>query len=502
MKKFRLPAITPQFGIAIFPCLKTSDSIPIGDYVFRPTTDVAGLPDDQATAISEVASMLYARDDVRIAQASYAITEPLGMYRPGPVIESLERVRSVVGYLYSAAHPSLGDAFMPFEFASLAVLQPANVSSFLVRPDHGTVMPSSPEGFVADDFYNTPGYEGVYNRRPVWLAKGSRLYGGHTHTILNIGQDLYCDIGGHRGEGRSRALLLELLQRPATPFSERIFTALDWYNDANDRYAQPDKSLLSLAVAFEVLLELPSSEKTDRLSDSISLLLGRTARLKEWAIQFYAARSQVAHEGKVRDWSFYSSKTAQKGQFSQYFGSVMTYGLEIFQLCLATILTGGRFAEQAGLAERFVANSERYAEISKRLGQASGTPEEAIAAIEPLIEELTRYQFVSSPTLIVEVIKTLQAAAKMLGRCDLLFEDGLTAALKAVEDTTRGEQYAMLGALEELERQLRAADRAALGRPAQIVGQLVEVGWRGLFMIFWHLKDQRSAEIAAGKPPI
>ncbi|MGY4396436.1 hypothetical protein ACVWZA_001616 [Sphingomonas sp. UYAg733] len=501
MTKFRLPAIVAEFGIAIFPCLKTSNPIRIGEYTFSSTTDLSGLPDDQAAAVSELAAMLYARDDVRIAQASYAITEPLGVFRPGPVIERLDRVRAVVGYLYSGAHPTFGDAFMPFEFASMAVIQPANVSTFLVRPDHGTILPPAPEGFVADEFWHTPGYEGTYNRRPVWLAKGSRLYGGHTYTPLNIAQDLYSDIGGHRGEGRSRALLLELLHRPITPFGERIFIALGWYNDANDRYADPDKSLLSLAVAFEVLLELPSSDKTDRLSDSISLLLGRTARVKDWAVQFYAARSQVAHEGRVRDWWFYSAKPTQKGQPTHRSGSVMTYGLEIFQLCLATILTGGKLAEQSGLAERFIANSERYAEISERLGRASGSPEEAIAAIEPLVEELNRFQFVSSPTSIEEVIKALRAAAKALGRCDVQFDDDLTRALKAVQDTPKGDEFATLSALEALEKQMQDADRATLGPATQVVGQLVEVGWRGLFMILYRLKDQRAADIAGGAPP-
>lgn len=496
-----MPAITAAFGIAIFPCLKTSDSIRIGDYIFRSTTDVLGLPDDQAAAVSELATMLYARDDVRIAHASYAITEPLGVFRPGPVIERLNRVRAVVGYLYSGAHPTFGDAFMPFEFASLAVVQPANVSTFLVRPDHGTILPPPPAGFITDASHQTPGYEGSYNRRPVWLAKGSRLYGAHTNTPLNIAQDLHIDFGGHHSDGRSRALLFELLERQVTPFGERIFTALDWYNDANDRDADPDKSLLSLAVAFEVLLELPSSEKTDRLSDSISLLLGRTARVKDWAAQFYAARSQVAHEGRVRDWWFYSAKSPQKGQPSHRFGSVMTYGLEIFQLCLATILTGSKLAEQSGLAERFVANSERYAEISERLGRASGSPEEAIVAIEPLVEELNRYQFVSSPTSIEGVIKALRAAAKALSRCDLQLDDDLAVALQAVQDTQKGDDFATLSALEALEKQMQEMDRATLGPVAQVVGGLVEVGWRSLFMIFYRLKDQRATDIARGAPP-
>lgn len=499
--KFRLPAITPQFGFAIFPCLKTSAPICIGGYTFRSTTDLSGLSDEQAAAVSEVAAMLYARDDVRIADAVYAITEPLGSLRPGPVIERLNRVRAVVGYLYSSPHPTNGDAFMPFEFASLAVVQPANVSTFLVRPEHGTILPPFPEGFVADDFHNTPGYEGVYDRRPVWLAKGSRLYGGHTHTILNIAQDFYIDVGGRRGAGRSgRELLLELLDRPLTPFCERIFTAIDWFNRANERYEGVDQNLLSLAIAFEVLLELPSSEKTDRLADSIALLLGRTTRLKDWASQFYTARSQVAHEGRVRDWWFYSTKPVQKSERSHRFGSVMTYGLEIFQLCLATILTGAKLAEESRLAERFVANSERYIQVAETLGRATGSANAAIAAIAPLVDELDRYQFVSSPTSVGEVIKALRAGAKVLSRCDLQISEDLAAALKGFHDSPKRDDFAALTALDALERQMRSADRVALGPAGEIVAKLIEVGWRALFQIYYQLRDQRRAEVTGDAP--
>ena len=67
----------------------------------------------------------------------------------------------------------------------------------------------------------------------------------------------------------------------------------------------PDRALLNLAVAFEALLRLPDSSKTERLVDAITLLLGRTERLDDWAQQFYAARSRVAHEGKVGNRYYY-----------------------------------------------------------------------------------------------------------------------------------------------------------------------------------------------------
>lgn len=441
--------------------------------------------------------MLYARDDVRIAEAVYAITEPLGVFRPGPIITKLEQVRAVVGYLYSSPHPVNGDAFMPFEFSSLAVVQPANLTAFLVRPEHGTVLPSPPEGFVVDDYHQTRGYEGDFNRRPLWLAKGSRLYGGHTDTILNISQDLYTDIGGFRRSRRSGGeLLLDLLDAPISPFRDRIFTAIDWYNGATERYDGLAKNLLSLAIAFEVLLELPSGEKTDRLTDSIALLLGRTVRLKDWASQFYAARSEVAHEGRVRDWAFYTTKHTQKGEHPHRFGSIMTYGLEIFQLCLATILTGGRLAEQSGLAERFVANSERYVQITEKFGQAAGSASASITAIKTLVDELERYQFVSSPTPVTIVLKALRGAATALIQCDLQISDDFAKALKAFRDAPKKDDFVAMTALEALEQQMRSADRVMLGSAGEIVAKLIEVSWRGLFVIYYQLKEQKAAVAA------
>lgn len=493
--KFRLPAVAPQFGIAIFPCLKTSAPLRIGGYTFRSTTDLAELPDEQVTAVTEIAAMLYARDDVRIAKATYAITEPLGSLRPGSVIERLYQVRAVVGYLYSSPHPTQGVPFMPFEFASLAMVQPANVSTFLVRPEYGTILPPLPQDFIADDCHETLGYEGVYNRRPLWLVRGSRLYGGHTNTTLNVAQDLSIDIGKFQGISRSgRDLLLELLERPLSPFGERIMTAIDWYNRANDQSDEPDRNLLSLAVAFEVLLELPSSEKTERLTDGIALLLGRTARLKDWASQFYAARSQVAHEGRVRDWWFYSESPTQKGKSLHRFGSVMTYGLEIFQLCLTTILTGAKLAEKSQLAERFIANSERYIQITQSLSQFKGSTDDAIASIKPLVDELDRYQFVSSPTSVGDVIKALRAAAKALSQGNLQISEELTATLNGFCDSPKQDDFAALIALEALERQMRNTDQVILGPAGQVVAKLIEVGWRKLFMVYYQIRKQREAE--------
>lgn len=485
-----------DFSVAIFPFLKTSAPLQLGGYSFRCTTDLEGLPEEQAKAVSELAAMLYLRDDIRIARSTYAIAEPLGVFRPGPVAERLERIRAVVGYIYSAPNPMNGDVFLPFESASLLVVSPGGVIIHLVRPDHGTIISAAASQLDPDAFGNVPGFEGLLNlRQPLWLTTASRVYGPIANMGLNISQDLHHDLDEALAYSRSGAsLLMELLGRPAAPFSERIFTALAWYNAANEQHGDPDKSLLNLAVAFEALLELPSGDKTERLVDGIALLLGRTERLREWAVQFYGARSQVAHEGRVRDWRFYPGGSPKRGEAPHVFGSVMTFGRQIFRLCVHTILTGADLAHRSGLEERFVANSERYARIAEQLGRAADTVEAAEAslrAVESLVDELNRYQFVPGSSPITTVLTACRVAAKTLRRCDATLPDALATALTAMEKNHK-DPFDNMSAMAALDEAFRQAEFSTLTDAAKIVKDLVEVGWRGLFMLYYRERDARK----------
>src|SRR5208282_1943495 len=150
------------------------------------------------------------------------------------------------------------------------------------------------------------------------------------HVTLNISQDLYADFEQRLTGQPDCNLLLRLLEKPETPASLRIYSALHWFNAANESGLDQSQALLNLAVAFETLPRLPQFSKTDRLVDAISLLLGRTERLDNWAEQFYAARSRVAHEGEVRDQYFYVGG-ATKRRISGIFGSLMLFGRQIFR---------------------------------------------------------------------------------------------------------------------------------------------------------------------------
>ena len=472
-----------HFSVAVFPFLKTSAPVRLGSHTFRCTTDLEGLPPAQAKAVSEIAAMLFLRDDLRITRASYAIVPPLGSFRPGQVVEDLARLRAVVAYLYSAPHHTFDDVFLSPETVSLAVLSPGPVDVFLVGEHEGTTLVSSGPPPEPNARNETTGYEGVYNtHEPLWLVAGSRLYGPKRQMTLNISQDLARDLGAP--EGLNRNLLFDLLRRPGTPIGERVFTALEWYNRANADYGDPNQTVLNLAVAFETLLRVPSSEKTDRLVDAISLLLGRTERLDDWAAQFYAARSEVAHEGRVRDWWFYAAGRNKSGREGHPFGSLKTYGRQIFQLCVATIQVGADLAEQAGLKERLVANSERYAAISEALAQSSQTPAERLLEIAPLVEGLRRFRFVASGGLTVAaVIGAVRTAATTLINADVVIDATMASALKTMATTPRkaGDKVA-LAALRALADAFKVGASPDLNTPQRVVADLVEVAWSNLFM--------------------
>ncbi|MGY4303812.1 hypothetical protein ACVIJ6_001055 [Bradyrhizobium sp. USDA 4369] len=245
-------------------------------------------------------------------------------------------------------------------------------------------------------------------------------------------------------------LLLDLLEKPETPTSLRIFSALRWFNAANESGLSQSQALLNLAVAFETLLRLPESSKTDRLVDAISLLLGRTERLDEWAQQFYNARSRVAHEGDVRDQYFYAGG---KRQTSGIFGSLMLYGRHIFQLCVSTVLVGIDLAERAKLRERFVSNNERFQKLCDSLQSKSGTASDRLLGLAPTIRALEHYRFVGSVIDPGPQLTTVRLASLTLAKCsDSLLEDLATALADCAASKRGDKEIQQLSRIEALRK--------------------------------------------------
>ncbi len=450
------PGESPGRAIAVFPFLKTSAPVRIGSFVFRCTHDREGLTEEESVHVDDIAAMLFLQDDLRIRSASYAVLPTIDFEKPEPSL-------------------------------------PEPVTTFLLRPDHN-VEAVSEFALKPDEWHRVPGYHGRYNfREPFWVAKGSRLYPPVPHLTLNISQDLAADIGQQVAQSSKHHLLLGLLSRPAAPMSERVLTALAWYNRANSSAAGHDSAIMHLVVAFEALLALPRDAKTDRFVDAVALILGRIPRLKTWAEQIYKARSDVAHEGRTELLRFMPAgpKKAGDSVFSQ---PLITYGRQIFQLCVGALLYGAHLAESVELQEKLETNQERLERICKALADESRSPVERFAAIEETVAVAGEYKFVPETGLRIEtVIGAAQLAAKSL----LLSAESLDPNLKEkMEELATAKQsrdwYEALGAVQAA-HDVKVGVPEGPQSPQAITQRLIEIVWWYTFRhYFWLMQERRK----------
>lgn len=214
----------PSYSFALFPFLKTGQPQQIGDLTFRSTEDASELNKDQQEHLKVIATMLFLKDDLRIISASFACAQSVESDDSSIELRKLERIQAAVAYCYTIPHNILGDLALTYEHASMIIFTPALVSIHLVRPEYHVAPTESLEAPQTDQFGRLHGYNGIYNFKDYfWVVKGSRLYPPVPHLGLNISQDLSRDLGHSLKTRVEYQLLLDLLQKPLTPVSDRIF---------------------------------------------------------------------------------------------------------------------------------------------------------------------------------------------------------------------------------------------------------------------------------------
>lgn len=491
-----LPGESRGPAIAVFPFLKTREPVRLGDFTFRSTEDTKGLGEEDAARVREIAEMLFLQDDLRIRAAVYALLPPLDLDKKDdePVLRKLDHVQAVVAYCYSAPRHTFGDLFFHLEHASLAIFSPEPVSIFLVRPGHNVEPLTDNSSLSPDQLHRVPGYQGRYNfRHPFYLAKGSRLYPPVPHIGLNISQDLAVDLHRCFAEAPQHHLLPALLRHPMTATAQRVLTAITWYNRANALANDDASSILDLAVGFEALLALPKDTKTDRFIDAVSLLLGRVPRLNLWAEQFYGVRSEVAHEGNTQRLRFMLAGQNKQGSGGTLYQSLLTYGRQIFQLCVGALLFGDHLAKHAGLQDIFVTNQERFQSICKTLGDESLPIAARFAEIDITVALISEFRYVPETELhIATMIGAVQRAAKGLLLCsdDLepVFKQLIENLAAAKPSADSLEELAALHALTEL----KMAAQENNSSPQAITMRLAEVVSNYTLMYYFWLKEQRT----------
>jgi hypothetical protein len=488
-----------DYSIVIFPFLKTKDVLSIGNHTFRSTEDTSKLTSDQAESVNQIADMLFLRDNYRINSASYAVVPYIDLTHLPANVGNLMNVQAVVAYFYADPHEIFGDLFLTSEHASLVIFSPGDVIVNLVRPSfHVTPAIDTPE-LTPDKCGNLPGYSALYNfRHQFWLSNGSRLYGPMPRLTLNGAQDLSSDFARASEARPDYQILCKLLKKPQTTTSVRIFTAVRWFNDANKEASEDVAAIVKLAIAFEALLALPANEKTERITDAISLLLGRIPRLEDWARQFYKTRSQIVHEGRA-DQMLFVAPVSGKVPDRPAYQPLLSYGRQIFQLCLATILVGADLAEGAGLQEKLVTNQERLEQLCVLLAKEEVEPCERLDVAEALINAIEQYHFIAESGLKIEtLLVAARAAAGVLLKCKFEVPDGLRTHLERLSTAKRTKDFfEQLDALRSLDEAFSDESLATEADRIRIVRKLVKTVWGYVFMHYFWLKQRLTPEVPA-----
>jgi hypothetical protein len=448
---------TDKYSVVVLPFLKTDEPASIRSITFRSTRDTAVLSTPQAESVNDVARMLFLRDDFLLTDASYAIVPEIDVNSFPDSLEYLRNVQSVLAYIYTAPRHEFGDIFLSPEHASMAIFTPGKVYKGLVFPEHFVERASNVLEPEADQRGEIDGFSGVYNfAHHFWVTKGSRLYGPIPHLTLNLSQNLCWDIMQATDSRCDYRLLIELLDSKNVDMSKRVFLALRWFNAANSKANDLASAIVNLAIAFEALMRLPVDAKTARLTDTISLLLGRVPRLDVWALQFYRARSQVVHEGIAQATRFWVAE-GKSGKGGRQYQSLLSYGRNIFQLCLGTLLTGAELSEKSKFSEIFVTNEERFRELNIILSDKQRPYSERLESIRPIVDSIERYRFVLEEG---PEVRTIIGAAKLAAQC---FIDGgeempklLSKSVSRLAEAERTEDgLSELDAIREVESALK-----------------------------------------------
>ncbi|MCH8881584.1 MAG: hypothetical protein IID34_17090 [Planctomycetes bacterium] len=477
-------------------------ALSIGDLTFRSTEATDELSSEAAACLKEIADMLFLQDSLRLVSASYAIVPFIDLTGPSADLGHLMDVQAFVAYCYASPRHEFGDIFLSSEHMSMAIFFPGLVPLSLVRPDfHVRAIEPGPD-LHANDRGEVEGYAGLYNfRHSFCVAKGSRLYGPKPHLTLNHSQDLSIDLDRKSSARTDFELLRDLLSKKVDRTVSHIFTAVRWFNAANNAGNDDDAAIVDLSIAFETLLRLPEDNKTDRLTDAICLLLGRTPRLDVWARQFYDARSRIVHEGRTERVRFVVSSPKNAKDPPEY-QSLLSYGRQVFQLCLGTVLVGAELAAKASLKETLFTNQERFTDICKLLSDETLETDARLARIAPIVAAIQQYQYVYETGL---QLSTMFGAVCLAATCFLEHHQGMPLELKEglaeLSTAKRTEDHLpQFVALRKLNNMFGKKPASTKMHGYSSIRDMVNVVWNCVFMHFYWA-EQRDSDKSAGRLP-
>lgn len=316
---------------------------------------------------------------------------------------------------------------------------------------------------------------------------------------LNISQDLKMDFSYRSRRSLRYDPVVEFFTKrdESNPLGQRVLTAITWYNRSVRMDIDEETSLVNLAIAFESLLDLEQGEKiTHRFKEAVSLLLGKFPRLDSWLIQFYKARSEIVHEGKSQHLMFMATNKPDNSSDNLIYRSLISYGREIFQACVATILTGARISDQLQLSSKMVTNQQRFDQICQTLCNGEGTADERMLAVSQYVYEIGEYRFVPENGLNIN---------QLIGTTKLLIQNFLETKpdvpsevivkMKDLTETKSSELYTCLRLVKEISEGFEGMPSVSTTSPPNhlaIVKSLLESVWHYTFWNYFQLEKQQS----------
>lgn len=487
-----------EYTFAFFPYLKTSGSVAYRELTIQSSDDSDELPSDAIQHLETLRTMFFLRDHLRIRKMSYAFHASGEGFSASEFTRQLIEFQSLVRFVYSAPHPTFGDPFLRYEHASLYILQPKAVSKHLLVSDHNVEILPEAQSLEFDPGNETDGYEGRLNDESYfWATRGSRIFPPTARLWLNISQDLSVDFNYRLSPSRLYAPVVEYFKtRDRTDnLGERILTALTWYNRSIRLDIDESVALVSLAIAFESLLNLePGKRVTARFKEAVGLLVGDVPRLDSWLTQFYEARSQIVHEGRSTRLVFVASDEPRKssGRPELEYRSLVSYGRRVFQTCVATVLTGAQVAERLRLASLLVTNRQRLERICQVLSNEDEASSDRIVAASHDVRDIATYRFVAEKGLEVE---------QLIGTAKLMVQQYLDSApdespelmgrMKEFATVDSSDHYEALSLLKEVQDGLESdglAPSSSRTDLRSVVVSLLDSVWHYTFMYYFHLE--------------
>lgn len=486
-----------KYWIAVFPYLKTTDSLKYKDLEIHSSQNISELDTDISSYVDDLSSMFFLRDDVRIKNLSIVTcTTKNEITNPIDFIDKLNEFQSLISYIYSIPHHTSGEPFLNFEHSTYYLFRPIKLNPELLYSGHNVEILSKDKKLNTNEATDIPGYEGRINGKSYfWIVKNERIFPTSARIWLNISQDISNDF--FRASNLFYSIVSFFSSRSENDeLAQRILTAITWYNRTNQMDIEEEIALINLSIAFESLLNLDRAGNIkSRFKETVNTLLGGLPRLDSWATQFYEARSQIVHEGKSKRLAFNPTDNAQNNNGDNiFYRPLVTTGRQIFQACVATIITGSKLSENMGLSSHFVTNKQRLENICKTVRKFNGNHSELFLEIRKDVIEFSKYRFIPENDLNIDLLLTTTLLILEKFKLHIVEDDHyLTDELQKISKINSKNHYEALEIISSLVKKVKELPHnGEITNEFWVVKSLIESVWGYSYIYFFQLKKEKT----------